>query len=558
MIPACGFPALDLGALLERCAAHSPQAICWEEAHSSAEPDPPGSAAPEAAEPGPLRVWRYAQLAEGARGVAQALLAAGLPASPHERSCAPVAICAGNGFRYLCVQFGAAQAGFVLAHLPAGSPGEELARLLQHCEAQVVFLGSAQSEAAAAARTQVLAVRVWVWMDETPPPPWALAWREWQHGTSPTRRHVLPPAAQRAPIDPQRPFQLIYTSGSTATPRGVLISHRAKLAQGAVHALNLGLQPGDRILFSLPLYHQFAQWLVGVSALLSRAAVRSAPRFHAGEHWRILRQEPITHLAAVPTMLHRLLQDPAAQGPAPRHLRQIVYGGAPSSLELVRALRQAFPGVRLFQGFGQTESGFCLGLHDAEHDLRPESLGTADLFSELRVVDAQGQEVPLGEIGELIVRTPYQMCGYLKDAQANAAYFAFGAGWGRTGDLVRRDAAGYYMHAGRASEIVISGGVNIAPGEVEAVLLRHAALDDVAVLGLPDATWGERLVAAFAVRSGAPVPRTEDLHRHCRAALRAVKCPKSFYCLDELPRTPSGKLQKPVLRRLLAQLLPLD
>ncbi|HEX7929240.1 MAG TPA: AMP-binding protein, partial [bacterium] len=231
-------------------------------------------------------------------------------------------------------------------------------------------------------------------------------------------------------------------------------------------------------------------------------------------------------------------------------LRMIVYGAAPMNASRIAAVRRRFPGVRLFQGFGQTETGYCLGLHDAEHDQRPDSVGRPDLFSEIRLLDEDGKDVPTGQVGELIARTPYLMNGYHKDAAATAAYFAFGKDWGRTGDLAMRDADGFYTLVGRKQDLVISGGVNVYPAEIERVLLGHPAVADVAVVGVPDAEWGEALHAAVVLRAGQAADAAM-LETHCRAVLAGFKVPRRFSFHADLPRTASGKVKKFEVRQSL-------
>jgi fatty-acyl-CoA synthase len=267
-------------------------------------------------------------------------------------------------------------------------------------------------------------------------------------------------------------------------------------------------------------------------------------------------------------------------------LRQIVYGGSPVVPALIPRLREAFPGVRLFQGFGQTETGYCLGLHDADHDGHGESLGRADLFSEIRLLDDDGNEVRNGEPGEIVARTPYLMSGYHADPEASAEYFRYGPDWGRTGDLAARDKDGFYYLSGRKHELMISGGVNVYPAEVERVLLSHPAVHEAAVFGIPNEDWGEAVTALVILRPGwqprpyaeytdegtqadwagagkvtsvFPIPiarggggiSSEDLLQHCRLQLAAFKVPKFLGFAQDFPRTSSGKVRKGELARTL-------
>jgi acyl-CoA synthetase (AMP-forming)/AMP-acid ligase II len=500
---------------------------------------------------GPAR-HPYAELHAAANRVARALAAEGLRTGAH------AALCADTSFAYASAHFGAARAGLVLAHLGSRSTAAELAALAAHADAALLFFGPAQQAVLAQARTALPALRRCVRLpaapgaagaqrETVPPvPEWAVDWEAWlaPHGAEDLPQ---PPA-----LEDTAPFQLLYTSGTTGTPKGALISHRAKLRQGTTHALNLGLAPGDRVLSALPLYHQYAQWLLLVSVPLAGATVVAQPAFDAGATWAALATEGITHLPLVPTTLYRLLDAPAARHGTAPHLRCIVYGGAPIDAARIPAVRARFPGVRLFQGFGQTETGYCLGLHDADHERRPESLGRPDLFSDVRLLDEAGREVPDGTVGEIVARTPYLMNGYHKDPEATAAYFAFGPDWGRTGDLAVRDESGYYTLVGRTRELVISGGVNLYPAEVERVLRQHPAVADAAAFGVPDAEWGERLEAAVIARPG-PAPTPAALDAHCRTLLAPHKCPRRYHLVAEFPRTSGGKVQKHLLRDALAE-----
>jgi acyl-CoA synthetase (AMP-forming)/AMP-acid ligase II len=302
------------------------------------------------------------------------------------------------------------------------------------------------------------------------------------------------------------------------------------------------------------------------------------PRFEADAAWEALARRGISHLPAVPTTLERLLTAapdarPESRAPA---LRQIVYGGAPCPPGLIPRLRAAFPGMRLFQGFGQTETGYCLGLHDADHDRRPESLGRPDLFGEIRLLDESGHEAPPGEPGEIVARTPYLMTRYWNDPAATTEYFRFGPDWGRTDDLAWRDGEGFYFLAGRKSELIITGGVNVYPAEVERVLLSHPAVREAAVFGTLHADWGEAVTAAVILRPHPPSPLrlrsgqasppwwrgdarqgggegSEDIEAslldHCRRHLAPFKVPKVLRILDEFPRTASGKVKKKELAK---------
>ncbi|MDH4247796.1 MAG: acyl--CoA ligase [Deltaproteobacteria bacterium] len=525
---------MRIGDLIERRARNSPERVFWQ---------------------GPTQGWTYGELERESARAARALWASGLRPGSH------VALYSGNRFAYASAHFGAARAGLVLAHLNGRYAAPELAARMNHSQARLLFFGAEQMERVAEVRTQLGAVRQFVMLpeDESPTPaapPWAVSYAAWlEQGLRLPSEEVELLGRQVRALDPALPFQLLYTSGTTGHPKGALISHRAKLRQGTTHALNLGLVEGDRVLSALPLCHQFAQWLILVSVPLAGATVVARPALEPGEAWRILREGAITHLPAVPTLLYRLLDHPAAEGPPPPHLRCIVYGAAPIAPGRIPQLRQRFPGTRLFQGFGQTETGYCLGLHDSDHEAHGDTLGRPDLFGEIRLLDPAGREVAPGEVGEIVARSPYLMNGYFQNPEATAEYFAQGPQWGRTGDLAWRDPEGFYHLAGRKDDLVISGGVNIYPAEVERVLESHERVREAAAFGVPDPEWGHSLAVAVLLREAPPPEELEALmlalKQHCRAHLAGFKCPRRFYFPNEFPRTDNGKVQKFLLRSLL-------
>ncbi|MDH4224200.1 MAG: acyl--CoA ligase [Deltaproteobacteria bacterium] len=469
----------------------------------------------------------------------------------------------GNHPAYPAVFFGAAKAGVVLVHLNDRYGPRSLAQTVAHAGCRVGFVDMARLkvvEEALADRETRQSIQVQTWVVVDPPvgealPGWAVAWEDWLSGNS---GEEPPPLENTRETDP---FQLLYTSGTSGEPRGVLISHASKIRLATTHALNIGLNADSRVVSALPLCHHFAQWLNMVALPLVGGMLVSLPHFDPQAIWYVMSRHGITHLPGVPTMLRRLLDVPGSERGAANDLEQIVYGGEPADELLVNRLKARFPGVRLFQGLGQTETGYYLGLHTPDHNLSPRSVGRPDVFSEVRLVDEAGKNVPDGQVGEIIARTPYMMNGYYKDDAATADYHRFGALWGATGDMAWKDPKGYYYLAGRKSDLIISGGINIHPVEVEKTLLAHDQVVDAAVVGMPDTQWGEAVWAAVVLRSpnglsqpqGGSHPGLEkELLDFCHTRLEGYKIPRRITFLARLPRNAGGKVVRLDVKAILS------
>jgi O-succinylbenzoic acid--CoA ligase len=406
-------------------------------------------------------------------------------------------------------------------------------------------------------------------------------------------RHVRPSAvALRDAVAVDAPQAIVHTSGTTGTPKGAVLTWGNQAWSAAGSALRLGAMTDDRWLAVLPLFH------VGGLAILLRAAWQGATvvvheRFDAAAVWRSLNEDGITMVSLVPTMLDLLLEERGLPR-APRTLRTALLGGGAASAGLLaRAVRAGWP---LSPTYGLTEA--CSQVATCPPGWRPEDgLAAPPLpFTELRVVDANGALAPEGSEGEIVVRGPTVFAGYWRDAHAtNGAVDA--EGWLRTGDLGRLDGQGRIAVSGRRSDLVVSGGENVYPAEVEAVLCQHPAVAEACVVGVPDDRWGERVVAAIVARGAlaevAPEPsdgqeghaapeagplteRGTDADTHAEAVAEAeaaaeaaaaaedaaaaaiiafarvrlagYKVPCELRWVDALPRTASGKVRRAEVR----------
>jgi len=353
----------------------------------------------------------------------------------------------------------------------------------------------------------------------------------------------------RDPTDIEQPGFIVYTSGTTGQAKGVLLSLRGMLwVTAACWAPIAGLNRDDYILNPLPLYHSYALNLSVVSVLATGAKEYILERFSTSEILRLLETEQFTVLPGVPTMFRFLLDSAKASGKTSlRSVRLCLSAGA----VLAGSLNQDFEnwfGIKLLDGYGITETSTMVTLNWPIGTRIPGSCGLPVPGLSVRIVDLNDHDVDLGHEGELIVRGPNVMLGYHRKPAETAV--ALKDGWYRTGDLARHDANGYLTITGRLKEIIIRGGQNISPVEVEDVVASHPAVADCAVVGMPHEFLGEIPVAFVVVQQGATV-EIAALMEYCRPLMSAYKLPQSIHIVSEIPRTGSGKAMRFKLKQLI-------
>ena len=353
---------------------------------------------------------------------------------------------------------------------------------------------------------------------------------------------------------PNDPAWLFYTSGTTGRPKGATLTHRNLLAMSLSYFADIDpVSPQDCILHAAPLSH--GAGLYGL-AHVARGAVSVLPEsgsVDGQELATLLRRWPGMSFFAAPMMVKRLAADPALAAADLSHLKTIIYGGAPMYLaDLVDAL--AVFGPRLAQIYGQGETPMTItALSKADHAAqddprwseRMQSVGFPRTGVEVRVVDDEDRDLPVGEIGEVVVRGDVVMAGYWNQPTATAETLR--GGWLHTGDLGSFDEDGYLTLRDRSKDLIISGGMNIYPREVEEALLRHPGVRAAAVVGRPDPEWGEAVVA-FVVTADGERPPVEELDRTCLDSIARFKRPKDYHFVDALPTNNYGKVVKRELR----------
>jgi fatty-acyl-CoA synthase len=357
------------------------------------------------------------------------------------------------------------------------------------------------------------------------------------------------PAGRRT-ARPDDLFRLMYTSGTTERPKGVMHSYANFYWKCADHVVALGLTASERLLVAGPLYHVGAFDLPGVAVLWVGGTLMILRDFTAEGALAAMARERLTGAWLAPVMLGGMLSHPDRAAYDLESVRWVVGGGERTPEARIRAFSNLFPRARYVDAYGLTES--CSGdtMMQAGREIEKiGSVGRALAHVEVEILGPEGQPLPAGDSGEICLRGPKVTQGYWKDPVKTKASF-FGD-WFRTGDVGHLDAEGFLYLTDRQKDMIISGGENIASSEVERVVYELAQVQDAAVIGVPDERWGERPVAVVVLKPGQTLS-LEALQQHCRRKLAGFKVPKELIVRSELPRNPSGKVLKRVLRQTLA------
>jgi long-chain acyl-CoA synthetase len=351
------------------------------------------------------------------------------------------------------------------------------------------------------------------------------------------------PPPRLADRDPARPAMLMYTSGTTGLPKGVLLSHANMLHAGRTVASHHGLAAHDRVLSSLPLYHINGQCIATFGTLCAGGSIVMPHRFSVSQWWPTVERWRPTWLNLVPTIVAYLLNapDPApGERDAIRGIRFARSASAPLPPEQQRAFEARF-GIPIVEAMGLTESAsiaFCNPLERARQKIGSPGL---PFGVEARVVGRDGRALPDNERGEIQIRGPSVTIGYRNAPDLTAA--SLRDGWLSTGDLGYRDADGFYFITGRLKELIIKGGENIAPREIDEALLKHPAVLEAAAVGVPDREYGQEILACIVVKPDRTLTR-DEVDAHCLRELGRYKAPRYVRFVDALPKGPSGKVQR--------------
>ncbi|WP_019203256.1 long-chain fatty acid--CoA ligase [Tsukamurella sp. 1534] len=478
------------------------------------------------------RTLGYREVDEASGRVAASLLARGL--TPGDA----VAVQLPNLPEFVLAYFGILKAGLTMVPLNPLFTAREVAYHLGDSDARVLITSDVSAEAALAGAVEAGVADVLVVPLGAGPAP---------NGAAPFADLLVhPDSGEIHATSSDDTAVLLYTSGTTGRPKGAELTHFELYMNCTVAPQLFGMTASDVALGALPLFHVFGLSSVLNAAVRYGGSVALVPRFEAQAVLDVMERRRVTVLSGVPTMYVALL----AAGPGGRDLsalRAAVSGGASIPGEVLRGFEEAFGGVAVLEGYGLSETASTASFNISAEQRKVLSIGKPIWGVQMAVVDTDGRHLPPGEdnVGEVLVRGHNVMKGYYKRPEATAE--ALRDGWLHTGDLGYRDEDGYFFIVDRLKDLVIRGGYNVYPREIEEVLYAHPDVVEAAVVGRPDERLGEEVEAFVVLREGAAAT-TEDLTAYARDRLAAYKYPRAFHLLAELPKGATGKILKRELR----------
>lgn len=470
----------------------------------------------------------YAEYDGLANRFAHFLLACGVRKSDR------VACLLSNGVDYGAVHFGNARAGSVLVHLSPMLAPPEISRIVARTRPRVLVVGEEHVRALEGLAGGAV--------------PETIVLRSLPAGGG-LMEHVAarPDDAPATDVDASDPVAMTFTGGTTGEPKGAVVSHAARYVSAWTTALEHHVSGQDVAAVVTPMFHTVGLMIWYQATVLAGCTSVILPKWDAGAFVEHVARFGVSSAFLVPVQVRDLLDTPNFDAGRLASLANIGVGGAPTPEGLVAECREALPDCDYTDHYGQTETGMLTALKPWEAEARPGSIGRPAVGVDLRIVDGDGAAVAPGEVGELTVRGPFMMEGYFKNKKETARYFRKGDGWGWTGDLAVADEDGFVTLAGRTREMIVSGGMNVYPREIERVFETHSGVADCTVFGVPDERWGEALVA-YVVRAPGTDLSGKALDGHCTERLARYKRPREIVFVDAIPKTPSGKVRKPLLR----------
>ncbi len=351
----------------------------------------------------------------------------------------------------------------------------------------------------------------------------------------------LEPTPGLAPTAEDDTAVILYTSGTTGKPKGAELTHRNLFRNADVSSRTTSeIAQGDVVLGALPLFHSFGQTVSMNASLKAGACLTLVPRFDPGEALETMQRDRVTHFYGVPTMYGALLHHPERERFDTSSLRTCITGGASMPVKVLRGFEEAF-GAVVLEGYGLSETSPVACSNHPDRERKPGSIGTPIEGVEMQVVDEYDNPVEHGEVGEIVIRGHNIMKGYWQ--RSDATEDAMRGGWFHSGDIGRIDEDGYFYIVDRKKDLIIRGGYNVYPREVEEVLYEHPKVREAAVLGVPHDEWGEEIGAAVVLHDGEELA-PEEVSAYVKERIAAYKYPRVVWFLDDLPKGPTGKILK--------------
>jgi fatty-acyl-CoA synthase len=480
------------------------------------------------------RSLTFSGLAEASNRFANALLARGL--GKEDR----IAVMLPNVLEYPIVHYGAARTNVVLAHLSYRYTPKDLAFVLNKIAAKILVYHADFSDLVAELIADVPSIQSTVVVG-------ALATST--IGSTDFNAFIAEasPIAPRTEIADNDPNAITFTGGTTGTPKAVVGSHKCRIASAIAVAIHHGLGSEDRAAIVTPLFHVAGLFVWFQPLIWLGCTCSLLPTWDPEAFMDMVARDSVSAAFLVPTQLNGLVHHPRFDPSKLATLRHIGYAGSPMPPALIADLRAALPRVAFTENYGQSETGLLTIKPHWEHPAHPDSIGRPALNVAVDVFGPTGTPLPPGEVGEIVTRGDHLLLEYLGEPEQTRALYRFGDDWLATGDLGFRDPEGFVTLVDRSKDMIISGGENIYPKEIEDVLYRHEAVQECTVFGVPDDHWGEVPAAHIVLRVGMTVS-ADELVAFSVERLARYKRPRLIEFVESIPKTPVGKVQKHLIR----------
>jgi fatty-acyl-CoA synthase len=479
--------------------------------------------------------WTFAEMEAICNRLARGLLGLGV------RKGDRLAVLSRNSHAFAALRFAVARIGAILVPINFMLNPDEINFILANSGANLLAAGADLVETARAATAKGTAVEKLIWLPGEDPAALPAGMTTFDDLLD------TDASAPETSVDVRDPAQIVYTSGTESLPKGAMLTHEAVMWQYVSCIIDGGMAADDNVLHALPLYHcaQLDVFLGPAIYLGASGVITSKPV--ADNILALIETHKITAFFAPPTIWIAMLRSPSFDKTDLSTLQKGYYGASIMPVEVLLELQRRLPKVRLWNFYGQTEIAPLATVLRPEDQLRKAgSAGKPTINVETRVVDIDMKDVAVGEVGEIVHRSPHLLSGYYNDPAKTAA--AFNGGWFHSGDLATVDAEGYITVVDRVKDMIKTGGENVASREVEEMIYRLPAVSEVAVIGLPDPRWIEAVTAIVVVKTGAALDEAVVI-KHCAGVMAHFKVPKRVVFVDTLPKNPSGKLLKRELRK---------